>query len=90
MEIIWDIAATRGKDNIPAILRDLDYKLELLRKDEEDDFGEDTPSERKIKQIIEEESEKQFDPHVVNAKQRIPNEELLGEISLFGRQSAVN
>lgn len=52
-EIIWDIAATIGRDNIPAILRDLDYKLEQLRKDKENDFCEDTPSERKIKQIVE-------------------------------------
>lgn len=49
--IIWDIAATNGTDNYSVIYRELDRKLEELRK--EGSFFETTPDPRKVKNIIE-------------------------------------
>jgi hypothetical protein len=50
-EIIWDLAATLGTDNISAICRELDYKLEELRKKEE--LFEDMPDIRTVGRIVE-------------------------------------
>lgn len=52
-EIIWDLAAVTGAKNLSALQKDLDYKLEKLRKDTEEDFFEDTPDIRTIRRIIE-------------------------------------
>ena len=51
-EIIWDLAATTGAQNLTALQRDLDYRLEKLRKDEAENFSEDTPDIRTIRRII--------------------------------------
>jgi hypothetical protein len=52
-EIIWDLAATTGAENLSALYRDLDYKLERLRQSKDEDFYEDTPDIRTIQRIIE-------------------------------------
>jgi hypothetical protein len=52
-KIIWDIAATVGTDNYSVIQRELDYRLEELRKDENEDFFEDIPDIRTIRRVIE-------------------------------------
>ena len=62
--IIWDKASTTGKKP-EVILRELDYELEILRK--EGKFHEDTPDVRTIKRIIERDINL-LSPEVVIAK----------------------
>ena len=50
--IIWDVAATVGKDKPTDIQRQLDYELEKRRK--EGNFFEDAPDVRTISRIVEE------------------------------------
>jgi len=52
-EIIWDLAATTGAENLSALYKDLDYRLERLRKNKNEDFSEDTPDIRTVQRIIE-------------------------------------
>lgn len=63
--IIWDIAATAGMDNFAAVYRELDRRLEELRK--EDQLFEDTPDQRKVRDIIELDIQR-LTPEVVVAK----------------------
>lgn len=56
--IIWDLAATMGTDNYSAIQRDLDYKLEELRKNKNEDFTEDVPDLRTVRRIVEQDINK--------------------------------
>jgi len=49
--IIWDIAATTGTENFSAIYREVDQRLEELRR--EGKLFEDTPDQRKVHDIIE-------------------------------------
>jgi len=62
--LIWEKAATTGKKP-EVILRELDYELEILRK--EGKFHEDTPDVRTIKRIIERDINL-LSPEVVIAK----------------------
>ena len=64
-KIIWDIAATVGTDNLRSIMRQLEYELEKRRK--EGEFFEDTPEERTIKRIIEDDINN-LEPEVIVAK----------------------
>lgn len=66
-EIIWDVAATVGTDNFSAFLRDLDYKLEGLRKNNDEDFFENMPEPRTIQRIIELDIQR-LSPEVVISK----------------------
>lgn len=52
-QIIWDLAATTGAENLTALLKDLDYKLEELRKNKNEDFSENLPDIRTVQRIIE-------------------------------------
>ncbi len=52
-QIIWDLAATTGAENLAALVRDLDYALERLRKNKDEDFAEDMPDVRTVRRIIE-------------------------------------
>ena len=52
-QIIWDLAATAGAENLTALRKDLDYKLEELRKNKSENFSEGIPDIRKIQRIIE-------------------------------------
>jgi len=56
--IIWDLAATMGTGNYSAIQRDLDYKLEELRKNKNEDFTEDVPDLRTVRRIVEQDINK--------------------------------
>ena len=56
--IIWDLAATMGTGNLSAIQRDLDYKLEELRKNNNEDFSEDVPDLRIVRRIVEQDINK--------------------------------
>ncbi len=49
--IIWDVAATVGKDKLTDIQRQLDYVLEKRRK-QEGDFFDDAPDVRTISRIV--------------------------------------
>lgn len=66
-QIIWDLAATTGAKNLSALRKDLDYNLEQLRKNPDEDFLEDVPEIRTIRRIIEEDIN-QLEPEVVIAK----------------------
>lgn len=50
-QIIWDIAASIGTDNLSAIYREVDHRLEQLRTKGE--LFEDTPDARTVGRIIE-------------------------------------
>ena len=63
--IIWDIAATAGMDNFAAVYRELDRRLEELRKN--DKLFEDTPDQRKVHDIIKLDIQR-LTPEVVVAK----------------------
>lgn len=64
-QIIWDIAASDATDNLSAIYREVDYRLEKLR--EEDKLFEDVPEERKVRDIIRLDIQR-LHPEVVVAK----------------------
>jgi len=63
-KIIWDIAATVGKDKPTEIQRQLDYELEKRRKD--GNFSEDAPGLITISRIVKEINE--LDLEIVIAK----------------------
>jgi len=64
-QIIWDIAASDATDNLSAIYRDVDYRLEKLR--EEGELFENVPEERKVRDIIRLDIQR-LHPEVVVAK----------------------
>ena len=47
-----------GTGNYSAIQRDLDYKLEELRKNKNEDFTEDVPDLRTVRRIVEQDINK--------------------------------
>jgi hypothetical protein len=65
--IIWDAAATVGKDNLAAIERQVDYELERRRKGDQEDLHENTPDIRTIKRIVNKDIN-ELPPEVVLAK----------------------
>lgn len=64
-KIIWDVAATVGKDKLEAICRQVDYELEKARR--EVSVLEDVPDPRTIRRIVEKDIN-ELDPEVVLAK----------------------
>ena len=66
-QIIWDLAAATGTENLAALQKDLDYALEKLRKDEKGNFSEDTPDVRTIRRIIKVDIQS-LEPEVVVTK----------------------
>jgi len=50
-QIVWDITATVGTENLSAIYRELEHKLRQLHKDEE--LYEEIPDKRTVRRIIE-------------------------------------
>jgi hypothetical protein len=64
-QIIWDVAATVGTDNFDALYREIDRRLEELRRRGE--VFEDTPDKRKARDIIELDIQR-LQPEVVVAK----------------------
>lgn len=63
-KIVWDVAATVGKDKYEAISKQVDYEL---RKRQKVPILEEIPDKRKIKRIIEEDIN-DLSPEVVLAK----------------------
>jgi len=64
-KIIWDVAATMGLKNFSAIEREVDFQLKKLRQGK--NFFEETPDQRKIKDIILNDIQK-LSPETVIAK----------------------
>lgn len=66
-QIIWDLAATTGAKNLSALRKDIDYRVEQLRQNENEYFVEDTPDIRTVQRIIESDINR-LAPEVVVAK----------------------
>ena len=66
-QIIWDLAATAGAENLSALQKDLDYKLEELRKNHDEYIVEAVPDERTIRRVINSDIQK-ITPEAVIAK----------------------